>query len=113
MDARADGQISAIIVAPRGPGPPGAALKNNLERPLAFVPVLVVRNRVMLLIFKLTVHLMLVSAQFIRNLCSVSGPPGAADACGGDVSIRSYAYLRISTAVAHTEFAIYGDPSKI
>ena len=36
-----------------------------------------------------------------------------ADACGGDVSIRSYAYLRISTAVAHTEFAIYGDPSKI
>jgi hypothetical protein len=36
-----------------------------------------------------------------------------ADACGGDVNIRSYAYLRISTAVAHTEFAIYGDPSKI
>ncbi len=36
-----------------------------------------------------------------------------ADACGGDVNIRSYAYLRISTALAHTEFAIYGDPSKI
>lgn len=36
-----------------------------------------------------------------------------ADACGGDVSIRSYAYLRISTAKSHTEFAIYGDPSKI
>ncbi|MUL62873.1 MspA family protein [Mycobacterium sp. CBMA 234] len=36
-----------------------------------------------------------------------------ADACGGDVNIRSYAYLRISTAKSHTEFAIYGDPSKI
>ena len=36
-----------------------------------------------------------------------------ADACGGDVTIRSYAYMRISTAQAHTEFAIYGDPSKI
>lgn len=36
-----------------------------------------------------------------------------ADACGGDVTIRSYAYLRISTAAAHTEFAIYGDPAKI
>lgn len=36
-----------------------------------------------------------------------------ADACGGDVNIRSYAYLRISTAQAHTEFAVYGDPSKI
>lgn len=36
-----------------------------------------------------------------------------ADACGGDVNIRSYAYLRISTAQAHTEFAVYGDPIKI
>lgn len=36
-----------------------------------------------------------------------------ADACGGDVNIRSYAYLRISTAKEHTEFAIYGDPTKI
>ncbi|MUL63721.1 MspA family protein [Mycobacterium sp. CBMA 234] len=36
-----------------------------------------------------------------------------ADACGGDVTIRSYAYLRISTAAAHTEFAVYGDPMKI
>ncbi|MUM17757.1 MspA family porin [Mycobacterium sp. CBMA271] len=36
-----------------------------------------------------------------------------ADACGGDVTIRSYVYLRISTAAAHTEFAIYGDPMKI
>lgn len=36
-----------------------------------------------------------------------------ADACGGDVTIRSYVYLRISTASAHTEFAIYGDPMKI
>ncbi|GAC1410902.1 MAG: MspA family porin [Mycobacterium sp.] len=36
-----------------------------------------------------------------------------ADACGGPVSIRSYAYLRISTAAAHTELAIYGDPSNI
>ncbi|WP_243747890.1 MspA family porin [Mycolicibacterium sp. CBMA 226] len=36
-----------------------------------------------------------------------------ADACGGDVNIRSYAYLRISTAKSHTEFAIYGDPNKI
>lgn len=36
-----------------------------------------------------------------------------ADACGGDVTIRSYAYLRISTQAAHTTFAIYGDPAKI
>ncbi|MUL64449.1 MspA family protein [Mycobacterium sp. CBMA 234] len=36
-----------------------------------------------------------------------------ADACGGDVNIRSYAYLRVSTSAAHTEFAIYGDPIKI
>jgi hypothetical protein len=36
-----------------------------------------------------------------------------ADACGGDVTIRSYAYLRISTAAAHSSFAIYGDPAKI
>jgi hypothetical protein len=36
-----------------------------------------------------------------------------ADACGGDVTIRSYAYLRTSTAAAHSEFAVYGDPIKI
>ena len=36
-----------------------------------------------------------------------------ADACGGDVTIRSYLYLRISTEVAHTQYAIYGDPIKI
>lgn len=36
-----------------------------------------------------------------------------ADACGGDVTIRSYAYLRTSTSAAHSEFAIYGDPIKI
>lgn len=36
-----------------------------------------------------------------------------ADACGGDVTIRSYAYLRISTDQAHTEFAVYGEPTKI
>lgn len=36
-----------------------------------------------------------------------------ADACGGDVTVRSYGYLRISTAVAHTQFALYGDPIKI
>lgn len=36
-----------------------------------------------------------------------------ADACGGDVTIRSYAYLRISTAAAHSQFAVYGDPMKI
>lgn len=36
-----------------------------------------------------------------------------ADACGGDVTIRSYAYLRISTSVAHSQVAIYGDPIKI
>jgi hypothetical protein len=36
-----------------------------------------------------------------------------ADACGGDVSIRSYAFLRVATAATHTEFAIYGDPLKI
>ena len=36
-----------------------------------------------------------------------------ADACGGDVTVRSYAYLRISTAAAHSSFAVYGDPIKI
>ena len=36
-----------------------------------------------------------------------------ADACGGDVTIRSYAYLRISTGAAHSSFAVYGDPAKI
>ena len=36
-----------------------------------------------------------------------------ADACGGDVTVRSYGYLRISTDTAHTQFAIYGDPIKI
>lgn len=36
-----------------------------------------------------------------------------ADACGGDVTIRSYAYLRVSTADAHSSYAIYGDPIKI
>lgn len=36
-----------------------------------------------------------------------------ADACGGDVTIRSYAYLRISTETAHSNFAVYGDPIKI
>jgi hypothetical protein len=36
-----------------------------------------------------------------------------ADACGGDVTIRSYAYLRISSTGAHSSYAIYGDPIKI
>ncbi|MEE9243250.1 MAG: MspA family porin [Mycobacterium sp.] len=36
-----------------------------------------------------------------------------ADACGGDVTVRSYGYLRISTDTAHTQFAIYGDPITI
>lgn len=36
-----------------------------------------------------------------------------ADACGGDVTIRSYCYMRISTEEARNEFAIYGDPIKI
>lgn len=36
-----------------------------------------------------------------------------ADACGGDVTIRSYAYLRVSTSTAHTNFAAYGDPIRI
>ena len=36
-----------------------------------------------------------------------------ADACGGDVTIRSYAYLRVSTANAHSSYATYGDPIKI
>ncbi len=36
-----------------------------------------------------------------------------ADACGGDVAVRSYGYLRVSTASSHTSFAIYGDPVKI
>ena len=35
------------------------------------------------------------------------------DACGGDVTIRSYCYLRVTTADAQDEFAVYGDPIKI
>jgi len=35
------------------------------------------------------------------------------DACGGDVTVRSYGYLRVSTESSHTSFAIYGDPIKI
>jgi MspA len=36
-----------------------------------------------------------------------------ADACGGPVSIRSFAYLRIATDIERSEFAIYGDPIQI
>jgi MspA protein len=36
-----------------------------------------------------------------------------ADACGGPVTIRSFAYLRISTDIERSEFAIYGDPIEI
>jgi hypothetical protein len=36
-----------------------------------------------------------------------------ADACGGEVTIRSYLYLRFSTQLAHTQYAIFGDPIKI
>ncbi|AWG64758.1 MspA family protein [Mycobacteroides abscessus] len=36
-----------------------------------------------------------------------------ADACGGPVTIRSFAYIRISTDVERSEFAIYGDPIQI
>jgi hypothetical protein len=36
-----------------------------------------------------------------------------ADACGGDVTIRSYLYLRFSSQTAHTQYAIFGDPIKI
>lgn len=36
-----------------------------------------------------------------------------ADACGGAVTIRSYAYLRTSTDAAHSQLAVYGDPITI
>lgn len=36
-----------------------------------------------------------------------------ADACGGPVTIRSFAYLRIGTDSERSEFAIYGDPTQI
>lgn len=36
-----------------------------------------------------------------------------ADACGGPVTIRSFAYLRIGTDIERSEFAIYGDPIQI
>ena len=36
-----------------------------------------------------------------------------ADACGGPVTIRSFAYLRIGTDVERSEFAVYGDPTQI
>ncbi|GAB5906546.1 MspA family porin [Mycobacteroides chelonae] len=58
----------------------------------------------------------------LGNMVLSSGNTGAldldnvhvkADACGGDVTIRSFASLRVSTGFGHTEFAIYGDPIKI
>lgn len=36
-----------------------------------------------------------------------------ADACGGPVTIRSFAYVRIGTDVERSEFAVYGDPVQI
>ena len=36
-----------------------------------------------------------------------------ADACGGPVTIRSFAYVRIGTDVERSEFAAYGDPIQI
>ena len=36
-----------------------------------------------------------------------------ADACDGPVTIRSFAYLRISTDIERSEFAIYGEPIPI
>jgi MspA len=33
-----------------------------------------------------------------------------ADACGGAVTIPSFAYLRISADIERSEFAVYGDP---
>jgi MspA len=36
-----------------------------------------------------------------------------ADACGGPVTLRSFAYLRISTNIERSEFAVYGDPIQI
>ncbi|OAT67940.1 MspA family protein [Mycobacteroides immunogenum] len=48
-----------------------------------------------------------------RATLSVDNLHIKADACGGDVNIRSYAYFRISTEAAHTSYAIYGDPIKI
>jgi hypothetical protein len=36
-----------------------------------------------------------------------------ADACGGPVTIRSFAYLRISTGIERSEFAIYVEPIQI
>lgn len=36
-----------------------------------------------------------------------------ADACGGPVTIRSFVYLRISSDVERSEFAIYGEPVQI
>ncbi|MDM1885815.1 MspA family porin [Mycobacteroides chelonae] len=63
----------------------------------------------------------------ITDLPMVSMPLGAAgfgmldvtnlhikaDACGGTVTIRAFAYLRIATDIERSEFAIYGDPVQI
>jgi MspA len=48
-----------------------------------------------------------------RAMLDVEAIHVKADGCGGPVSIRSYAYLRISTPDAHTESAVYGDPINI
>lgn len=36
-----------------------------------------------------------------------------ADACGGPVTIRSFAYVRVGTDVERSEFAVYGEPTQI
>jgi hypothetical protein len=45
--------------------------------------------------------------------CSSHQPAHQAEACGRPVTIRSFAYLRISTDVEPSEFAIYGNRIQI
>ncbi|RDH74759.1 MspA family protein [Mycolicibacterium moriokaense] len=47
------------------------------------------------------------------GMLDVTGLHIKADACGGSVTIRSFAYLRIGTETERSEFAIYGAPMQI
>jgi hypothetical protein len=49
----------------------------------------------------------------LANACRGRDLHIKADACGVPVTIRSFAYLRISTDIERSEFVIYGEPIQI
>jgi hypothetical protein len=51
--------------------------------------------------------------QGLTGMLDVNNPHIEADVCGRPVAIRSFAYLRISTDIERSEFAIDVDPMQI